>query len=91
MYEQNELLKGLRTSVVDVHFTKANGESRVLRCTLLPSMLPESYRKSFEEQNEEKTFHQQNPNVIAAWDVEKNAWRSFRIESVTYCQAHHNS
>jgi hypothetical protein len=54
-------------------------------------MLPESYRKSFEEQNEEKTFHQQNPNVIAAWDVEKNAWRSFRIESVTYCQAYHNS
>ena len=86
MYQRNDLLKDLRTSVIDVHFTKTTGELRVMRCTLVPQFLPENYRKSFEEQNEEQNFHQQNPNVIAAWDMDKNAWRSFRVESVTYCQ-----
>lgn len=87
MYQRDNLLKDLRNEVIEVHFTKTNGENRVMRCTLQPKMLPETYRKSFDEQNEEKSFHQQNPNVIAAWDVEKGAWRSFRIESVTYCQS----
>lgn len=86
MYQRDSLLKDLRENVIEVHFTKTNGENRAMRCTLQNHMLPETYRKSFEEQNEEKSFHQQNPNVIAAWDVEKGGWRSFRIESVTYCQ-----
>jgi hypothetical protein len=49
-------------------------------------MLPEMYQNSYEEQQEEREFHQKNPNVVAAWDVQENGWRSFRIDSVFYTQ-----
>lgn len=84
MYERDTVLKDLRANLLEVHFTKANGETRVMRCTLQPHMLPASY---VSEQKEEKTFHKENPDVIAVWDVEAAGWRSFRIDSVFYCEA----
>jgi len=87
MYERDALLKDLRNNVIEVHFTKVNGEQRVMRCTLMNNMLPESYRQSAEEQKNELEFHQKNQDVIAAWDVQNGGWRSFRIDSVSYAQA----
>jgi len=87
MYQRDTLLKDLRTQVLEVHFTKANGENRVMRCTLQKHMLPESYQRSLGEQTEEKIFHKENPDVIAVWDLGENGWRSFRIDSVFYCEA----
>jgi hypothetical protein len=87
MYQRDTLLKDLRTQVLEVHFTKANGENRIMRCTLQKHMLPESYQRSLDEQTEEKTFHKENPDVIAVWDLGENGWRSFRIDSVFYCEA----
>lgn len=84
LYQRDTLLKDLRSNVVEVHFTKANGENRVMRCTLSKHLLPESYRNSLEEQANEKAFHSENPDVIAVWDLGANGWRSFRIESVFY-------
>lgn len=84
LYQRDTLLKDLRSNVVEVHFTKTNGENRVMRCTLAKHMLPESYQKSIEEQTEEKTFHKENPDVLAVWDLGANGWRSFRIDSVFY-------
>jgi len=86
MYERDRLLTDLRSNVIEVHFTKTNGENRVMRCTLMPRLLPESYTNNLDEQNQEKTYHQQNANVIACWDVQAGGWRSFRIDSVNYCQ-----
>lgn len=87
MYDRDRLLTDLRSTVVEVHFVKVNGESRVMKCTLMPRLLPESFVKSQEEQDSEKNYHRENPNVIAAWDIEQRGWRSFRVDSVTYCQA----
>lgn len=86
MYQRDTLLKDLRSNVVEVSFVKVNGETRVMRCTLQPRLLPDSYKQSIEEQTQENTFHRENPNVIAAWDVQAGGWRSFRIDSVTYAQ-----
>lgn len=86
MYERDRLLTDLRSNVIEVHFTKTNGEGRVMRCTLMPRLLPESYTNSLDEQNQERDYHQQNTNVIACWDVQAGGWRSFRIDSVNYCQ-----
>jgi hypothetical protein len=86
MYQRDKLLSDLRSNAIEVHFTKVNGENRAMRCTLMPRLLPASYVKSLEEQQSEKNFHNQNMDVIAAWDLDKGAWRSFRIDSVTYCQ-----
>lgn len=87
MYDRDRLLTDLRSTVVELHFMKVNGENRVMKCTLMSRFLPESYTSNPEEQTTEKSYHLNNPNVIAAWDVDARAWRSFRIDSVTYCQA----
>jgi hypothetical protein len=83
MFDRDTILKDLRECVIEVSFTKVNGETRIMRCTLRPDLLPESY---INETKEEKTFHQTNPEVIAAWDVQAHGWRSFRIDSVSYVQ-----
>jgi hypothetical protein len=86
MYQRDTLLKDLRENVIEVHFTKVNGDTRVMRCTLMKHLLPQSYQVDLAEQNEERSFHDTNTNVIAAWDVVKGGWRSFRIDSVAYVQ-----
>ena len=86
MFQRDTVLKDLRNNVLEVTFTKVNGEERQMRCTLLPKFLPESYRESLEEQTSEKSFHRDNPDVIACWDVTKGGWRSFRIDSIIYTQ-----
>ena len=83
MLDRNTLLKDLRESVIEVLFTKVNGEERIMRCTLRKDMLPPNY---VTEEAQEKDFHQKNPDTIAAWDVDKGGWRSFRIDSVQYVQ-----
>ena len=84
LYERDTLLKDLRDNVIEVTFIKVDGTSRLLRCTLDPKLLPESYIK--EDEEKEKAFHRENTNVISAWDVQKGGWRSFRIDSVQYVQ-----
>ena len=64
----------LKTNVVEVIFTKVNGDKRVMTCTLQPSFLPE-------EVETEKT-RKQNDEVLSVWDTEVNGWRSFRFDSV---------
>jgi len=85
LYNRDTILSDLRNNVIEVSFTKADGTSRIMRCTLDPKILPPSYIK--EDIEKEKTFHVENPNVISAWDVQNNGWRSFRIDSVHYVQA----
>jgi hypothetical protein len=86
MFERDNVLKELRQYVVEVTFKKVDGSTRVMRCTLAPQYLPKSYSENIEEQNNEKEFHQKNGDVIAAWDVQKGGWRSFRVDSVEYLQ-----
>lgn len=86
IYNRDDVLRDLRQHIVEVTFTKVNGEQRVMRCTLKPKYLPKSFNESVEGQNQEKEFHQKNENVIAAWDVQNGGWRSFRVDSVAYLQ-----
>ena len=83
MFDRDTILKDLRQYVIEVHFTKVNGEDRAMRCTLRPELLPPGYAQDITEENK---FHSENPDVIAAWDVQKGGWRSFRIDSVKFVQ-----
>lgn len=83
-YDRDTVLSDLRKNVVEVTFTKVDGTTRIMRCTLDPLLLPPSYIN--EDEEKEKKFHKENPNVISAWDVQKGGWRSFRIDSVQYLQ-----
>lgn len=86
MFDRDTVLNDLRKNVVEVTFKKVDGTTRIMRCTLSPEYLPKNFNESVEQQTDEKNFHSQNPNVIAAWDVQKGGWRSFRMDSVEYLQ-----
>lgn len=84
MHNRDELLKDLRSNLIEIHIRNTEGEIVSLRCTLKLGALPESYKQSLEEQTMEKDFHIKNQELIAAWDVGSGAWRSFNINSVVY-------
>lgn len=67
----------LTTKVVEISFTKVNGEARTMPCTLHPDVLP----KPALAEHHRTTLY--NPEVIRVWCMDKNAWRSFRVMSVT--------
>jgi len=77
------LKKALEEGVVFVNFTKANGEVRKMKCTLADSMLP----KEATEQSENTKTRKPNPDIQVVWDLEKNGWRSFRLDSVNEIEA----
>lgn len=65
----------LREREASVTFTKADGTVRTMRCTLSESVIPTQINK----QSQRKP----NPDVLAVWDVEAAAWRSFRWDRLT--------
>jgi hypothetical protein len=75
IFVKNEIAEQARNSIIKVSFTKANGETRILRCTLQAEFLPP-------QRDIEESTTRNNPNVLAVWDIENNGWRSFRLDSV---------
>jgi hypothetical protein len=73
-----EWLKGLlRERVVGVTFIKKDGTERVMQATLSENFIPEV-------QNSENsaTTRKKSDEALAVWDIEAQAWRSFRWDSV---------
>lgn len=75
-YDYNSLVEQLSNSVVTVTFEKVDGSMRTMRCTLIPSYLPEEYR------NTKPMLTETTPLTVSVWDVEQSGWRSFRLDSV---------
>jgi len=78
-FDKEEIVKKLREGVCKVAFTKANGETRLMHCTLNEALLPEM---SSEEVDKTATKRKDNPDTLAVWDVEKDGWRAFRWDSL---------
>jgi|TARA_B110000467_G_C18332948_1_gene494855 hypothetical protein len=72
---QLEIISQLKEHECEVTFTKVNGEERVMKCTLQESFLPQTDKAT--------ATNKENSNVVSVWDIEKNAWRSFRMDSLT--------
>lgn len=72
----------LRDGEVTVDFIKANGEFRSMKCTL-----SEAHGAKY-VMNEDSTKPKKKPNldVCAVWDINQNAWRSFRWDRVKRIQ-----
>jgi hypothetical protein len=66
----------LKTSKMTVTFTKTDGTERAMNCTLVEEHI-QPYEKKTERTRTE------SDETIAVWDLDKNAWRSFRVDSVT--------
>ena len=73
-----DLKKLLLENVMSVTFIKKDGTKREMICTLMVEHLPPVEKQ---EDNEAKT-KKQSEESIAVWDLEKKAWRSFRIDSI---------
>jgi hypothetical protein len=71
----------LSSEVANVTFTKSDGSERVMKCTLVDEYIPSP------ELNLARTSTRKvNEAVLPVWDIDKNAWRSFRIDSITAIQ-----
>jgi hypothetical protein len=80
MMTRDELMTTLKENVAVVSFTKKDGTEREMRCTLQESMLPPVFLNGTEQM--EQKVRKQNPDVVSVWDLDKSAWRSFRLDSV---------
>ncbi len=80
---KEELLEKLRDRVCEVTFTKVNGETRTMPCTLRPDLVPAYERKTPVKEATEK-----ESATLSVWCIDKQAWRSFRVDSVTDFKIH---
>jgi hypothetical protein len=78
--ERNEWLRDLLArGTYDVTFTKVNGESRTMPCTLQKHKLPPApVRESTREAKVDS---------MSVWCIDKQEWRSFRVMNVTEVRA----
>lgn len=78
-FQDSEVREGikniLRSSVIDVVFTKADGSERTMKCTLSEEFIPA-------RDDSTTSTRKSNPDVCPVWDMENQAWRSFRWDSV---------
>lgn len=78
MYSREEILNLLHKGIVRVVFNKVStGEERVMFATLLAEHIPMDNQASL------APGRKLSEETIRAYDIEKSAWRSFRIDSVT--------
>lgn len=78
MMTRNEMIEQLQAQVCRVVFKKINGEERDMSCTLMENVLP----KATKDPLSQKKVRVVNEAVIVAWDVNKDDFRSFRVENV---------
>jgi len=69
---RDKLIELLQKEVVEVTFTKLDGDERVMPCTLIESYFPDP----------KKETSQKNDKVVAVWAVESQGFRSFRYDRV---------
>lgn len=79
----------LKEHLLEVVFTKTNGNSRVMNCTLRPDYIKEPVKEpwpGFNDSNSEftqmKPRKQKSDRVLSVWDIDNSGWRSFRLDSV---------
>ena len=82
-YDRNILLKDIRPHIIDVRFTKLNGETRVMRCTLMEEHLPSNTNIDHLYEEHKKP---ENLKTVVAWDLQANGWRSFHVDNVHYVE-----
>lgn len=76
---REEMMTELTQRTCRVIFKKTNGEERDMMCTLQEGVVPPATK---EDPLTQKKVRSVNEEVIPVWDVNKQAWRAFRVDSV---------
>lgn len=75
--ETAKLLEALQKGQVTVTFRKIDtGEIRIMPCTLNPSVLEANGQKN------KVNYTANEMEAFPVWSLDKNAWRSFRLDTV---------
>jgi len=77
--EKTQLKKLLSENTLTVTFNKKDGTQRTMLCTLMPGHLPVVEKREGDEVKEPK---KQSEESLPVWDLEKKAWRAFRLDSI---------
>jgi hypothetical protein len=75
MMTRDDMINELRTRTCRVIFRKVNGEERDMMCTLETRNIPEEWRPT-------KDDSKYSDEVIRAFDINKQEWRSFKVANV---------
>jgi len=93
--EKQQVREGLHNGLMTVHFTKKNGDERVMTCTLKPEIIPVEFHPKVKEEQAnqqsdnvemEKTEGKED-KICAVYDINAKGWRSFaweRVKDVQY-------
>ena len=76
---REELVQLLKENVVEVTFTKLNGDERVMPCTLKEDLLPPAKK---DDPITQKKVREVSEAVIPVWAIESKGFRSFRYDRV---------
>ena len=78
MITKQELKERLKITTAKIKFQKVDQTTREMSCTLAPQYLPEM--KDFSEKKTKTKL--ENDSNLTVWDLDKQAWRSFRMDSI---------
>ena len=74
-YTKEQIQSKLKQNTLKVTFTKTDGTVREMVCTLQESFIMPYEKKTGKVKPE-------NSDILAVWEIEKEQWRSFRIDSI---------
>lgn len=75
LVSKQEYINILIENICVVEFTKINGTTRIMTCTLRPDHLP-----VFKKANPKPRIP--NDGLVSVWDIDANGWRGFLITEV---------
>lgn len=81
----NEMNDYLHRGECAVKFMKSNGEERLMACTLRADLMP-----SHDSESTSSDSTKSQDRVIV-WDLDKEAFRSFRLDSIIWVIAPENA
>ena len=77
------LIEALTKHECTVTFTKVNGETRVMPCTLKDGVVP---KPPADVASKSTVKRHENQNIVSVWCLDKKEWRSFRVDNVVDLQ-----
>lgn len=78
MFSYDSIIDQLRSNVLQVTFSKVNGEERIMPCTLQADYMPEILESKINQVDDFSV----NKSVVRAFAIDKQSWRSFRVDNV---------
>lgn len=76
MSTKQELKEVFSKNIVNLTFKKIDGTERTMKCTLDPKFIP---IRGNTTPTKKKT---ENKNVLPVWNIDEQAFRSFRVDSL---------